>query len=187
MILDARTPHLDIESREALILALNDYKGAVIIVSHDTYLVETVADKFWLVNNGEVDDFDGDMREYKHYIMTSQRRQKRNDNTEKKSSINTSTKAHHTEQSKTNAGNKNKKVSIFELRKKHKEIDKKIEVLNAEKTKIETELSAPDYYSNRSEEQIKSTAKRLSTITKELEKMELMWLEISEKIEGVPS
>ncbi|MBT5574932.1 MAG: ABC-F family ATP-binding cassette domain-containing protein [Alphaproteobacteria bacterium] len=187
LILDEPTNHLDIESREALILALNDYKGAVIIVSHDTYLVETVADKFWLVNNGEVVDFDGDMREYKHYIMTSQRRQKRNDNTEKKSSINTSTKAHHTEQSKTNADNKNKKVSIFELRKKHKEIDKKIEVLNAEKTKIETELSAPDYYSNTSEEQIKSTAKRLSTITKELEKMELMWLEISEKIEGVPS
>ena len=54
LILDEPTNHLDIESREALILALNDYRGAVIIVSHDSYLVETVADKFWLINNGEV-------------------------------------------------------------------------------------------------------------------------------------
>ena len=77
MILDEPTNHLDIESREALILALNDYRGAVIIVSHDSYLVETVADKFWLINNGEVSEFYGNMDDYKNFVTAGKRQGKK--------------------------------------------------------------------------------------------------------------
>ena len=71
LILDEPTNHLDIESREALVLALNAYDGAIILVSHDTYLVEAVADRLWLVKDGRVTPFDGNMDEYKKLIMST--------------------------------------------------------------------------------------------------------------------
>ncbi len=70
LILDEPTNHLDIESREALIHALNDYGGAVILVSHDAHLVEMVADRFWLVHDGRVTPYDGDMNDYKTFLLS---------------------------------------------------------------------------------------------------------------------
>ena len=70
LILDEPTNHLDIESREALIHALNDYGGAVILVSHDAHLVEMVADRFWLVHDGQVKPYDGDMADYKRFLLS---------------------------------------------------------------------------------------------------------------------
>ncbi len=69
LILDEPTNHLDIDSRAALIEALNDYQGAVIIVSHDRYLLEACADRLWLVANGTVTNFDGDMDDYRRYVL----------------------------------------------------------------------------------------------------------------------
>ena len=70
MILDEPTNHLDIESREALVHALNDYQGAVILVSHDPHLVETVADTLWIVRDGRVSLFEGDMDDYKRLLLS---------------------------------------------------------------------------------------------------------------------
>jgi ATP-binding cassette subfamily F protein 3 len=71
LILDEPTNHLDIESREALVLALNDYTGAVILVSHDSHLVEMIADQLWLIQNNKVTSFDGDMKDYKKLLLSS--------------------------------------------------------------------------------------------------------------------
>ncbi len=70
LILDEPTNHLDIESREALVHALNDFPGAVILVSHDPHLIETVADRLWLVQGGEVNVFEGDMEDYKRLLLS---------------------------------------------------------------------------------------------------------------------
>jgi ATP-binding cassette subfamily F protein 3 len=72
IILDEPTNHLDMESREQLALALNDYQGAVILISHDPYLVESVADRLWLVKDGAVRAFDGDMDDYRALIVAPQ-------------------------------------------------------------------------------------------------------------------
>ncbi|MGO9135284.1 MAG: ABC-F family ATP-binding cassette domain-containing protein [Methylovirgula sp.] len=69
LILDEPTNHLDIDSRAALIEAINDYKGAVILVSHDRYLLEACADRLWLVDSGTVKAFAGDMDEYTKYVL----------------------------------------------------------------------------------------------------------------------
>ncbi len=69
LILDEPTNHLDIESRDALMHALNGYGGAIILVSHDPHLVEAVADKLWLVGGGEVNNFDGDMSDYRKLLL----------------------------------------------------------------------------------------------------------------------
>jgi ATP-binding cassette subfamily F protein 3 len=69
LILDEPTNHLDIDSREALVMALNEYEGAVILISHDRHLVEASAERLWLVGNGTVGPYDGDMDDYKRLIL----------------------------------------------------------------------------------------------------------------------
>ncbi|NRA89466.1 MAG: ABC-F family ATP-binding cassette domain-containing protein, partial [Rhizobiales bacterium] len=76
LILDEPTNHLDIDSRQALILALNEYEGAVILISHDRHLVEASADILWLVNNGTVEVYDGDMDDYRNLLLASRKTEK---------------------------------------------------------------------------------------------------------------
>jgi len=70
LILDEPTNHLDIDSRTALMEAINDYTGAVILVSHDRFLIEACADRLWLVGNGTVKPFDGDMDDYRALVLS---------------------------------------------------------------------------------------------------------------------
>jgi ATP-binding cassette subfamily F protein 3 len=70
LILDEPTNHLDIDSRTALMEAINDYEGAVILVSHDRFLIEACADRLWLVADGTVQNFDGDMDDYRRFVLS---------------------------------------------------------------------------------------------------------------------
>ena len=70
LILDEPTNHLDIDSRTALMEAINDYSGAVILVSHDRFLIEACADRLWLVSGGTVKPFDGDMDDYRQLVLS---------------------------------------------------------------------------------------------------------------------
>lgn len=81
LLLDEPTNHLDIEAREALVQALNDYNGAVILVSHDPSMVERVADRLWLVKDGAVQPFDGDLNDYRQFIIQSRRDDRRAEKT----------------------------------------------------------------------------------------------------------
>jgi ATP-binding cassette subfamily F protein 3 len=69
LVLDEPTNHLDVDSREALVQAINDYEGAVILVSHDRHLIETCADRLWLVADGTIKQFDGDMDDYTAVVL----------------------------------------------------------------------------------------------------------------------
>ena len=69
LILDEPTNHLDIDSRRALLDALNDYAGAVILITHDRSLMELVADRLWLAADGHVKPFDGDMDDYARFVL----------------------------------------------------------------------------------------------------------------------
>jgi ATP-binding cassette, subfamily F, member 3 len=73
IILDEPTNHLDIDSRAALIEAINDYSGAVVLVSHDRYLLEACADRLWLVGDGRVTEFDGDLDDYTKLVLQKSR------------------------------------------------------------------------------------------------------------------
>ncbi len=78
-ILDEPTNHLDIDSRESLIHALNDFPGAVILISHDRHLLEATADRLWLVKDGAVNPYDGDLEDYKTLVtgVSGDRRERR--------------------------------------------------------------------------------------------------------------
>lgn len=69
LILDEPTNHLDIDSRESLVMALNDYRGAVILISHDRHLVEASAERLWLVHDGSVGPYQGDLEDYRRLIL----------------------------------------------------------------------------------------------------------------------
>ncbi|MDR3506517.1 MAG: ABC transporter ATP-binding protein, partial [Caulobacteraceae bacterium] len=69
LILDEPTNHLDIDSRRALLDALNDYEGAVILITHDRSLMELVADRLWLAADGTVKPFEGDMEDYAKFVL----------------------------------------------------------------------------------------------------------------------
>ncbi|KTR06108.1 glycosyl transferase family 1 [Aureimonas ureilytica] len=73
LILDEPTNHLDIEARESLVHALNDYSGAVILISHDRHMVEATMDRLWIVGDGTVSRYDGDLEDYKRLILSGAR------------------------------------------------------------------------------------------------------------------
>lgn len=73
LILDEPTSHLDIDSREALIYALNDFKGAVLLITHDVYLAEATADQLWLVKDGKASRYDGDLQDYRTLVLQADR------------------------------------------------------------------------------------------------------------------
>ena len=79
LILDEPTNHLDIDSREALMVALNEFPGAVILISHDRHLIEATVDRLWLVKDGTVHNYDGDLTDYRQLVTggASDRRERR--------------------------------------------------------------------------------------------------------------
>jgi len=81
LVLDEPTNHLDVDSREALVMAINDYEGAVILISHDRHIIETCADRLWLVHDGTVKPYDGDMDDYTQLVLERARTARRSEKT----------------------------------------------------------------------------------------------------------
>ncbi|TDQ78587.1 ATP-binding cassette subfamily F protein 3 [Dongia mobilis] len=79
LLLDEPSNHLDIESRQALVEAINEFEGAVIVISHDPNLIELSADRLWLVKDGAVKPFDGDMEDYRRLIISERRERQRSE------------------------------------------------------------------------------------------------------------
>ncbi len=132
MLLDEPTNHLDIDARQALIQALNDYEGCVILVSHDPHLVAAVVDRLYLVKDGSVMPYDGDLEAYRQLIM-EQRRKERSDARKAKKHKKSGANEPVTERMKP-SGNP---VQIAKL-------ESEIDALTAQKNDIEAEMSSHD-------------------------------------------
>ena len=169
LILDEPTNHLDIESREALVLALNEYEGAVILVSHDTHLVESVADRLWLVKDGHVTPFEGDMVEYKKLILQNAKGER--PAKEKKADARTKA-AGEKAQEKT-------KINPVKLKAERRDIEADMAKLSARKDTLEAQMAAPDFYSKTDGEVIAKTTSDLAVIIDDLSRAEERWLEVS--------
>ena len=88
LLLDEPTNHLDLATREALAMALNEFEGTVMLVSHDRALLRAVCDEFWLVGRGEIKPFDGDLDDYQRYLLDESRRLREEAKLEERSTAN---------------------------------------------------------------------------------------------------
>ena len=162
LVLDEPTNHLDVDSREALIMAINDYEGAVILISHDRHIIETCADDLWLVHDGTVKRFDGDMEDYTQLVLERARASRRAERAAKEPASEVARQP-----SKPSASTVQKQVE--KLDKRMDEIRDKIEILDKA-------LSDPAIYSEEPKKAGDFTRLRAKLAT-DLEELENQWLE----------
>jgi ATP-binding cassette subfamily F protein 3 len=171
LILDEPTNHLDVDSRQALIVALNEFQGTVILVSHDPHLIEATADRLWLVAGGEAKPFDGDMDDYRTWLLERAREQR---NGGERSSDDGS--ANRKDQRRAAA---ELRQQLAPLKKKVDAAEKRVEKLSVEKAGIEQKLADPALYSGPAEK-VTALQKSLADTVRLLEAAETDWLEAQE-------
>jgi len=170
LILDEPTNHLDIDAREALVKALADYQGAVLLISHDPHLVELVADRLWLVADGTVTPFDGDLEDYRAHLAerargaakpaeAPARRDERRERAEQRQ-------------------------NLAPLRQRLKAVEAQMAKLSEEAKVIDNALSDPRLYERSKPDLIARATARRAAIAKEMEALETEWLELSETLEA---
>ena len=162
LILDEPTNHLDIQSRQALLEALNNYEGAVILITHDLHVIELTCDTLWLVRRGTCQTFTGDLDDYKAQLL------KNNDRNDLASDKMTSKEA----QRKAAA---ERRARVAPLKKEIRALDEKIEKLTARKTALEEQLVAA-YSADSSIE--------LALLNSQLKDAEEEWLRLNEEYEA---
>ncbi len=173
LILDEPTNHLDIESREALIDALNAYRGAVVLISHDEHLVSLVADRLYLVADGTIRRYDGDMNAYRNLILNrarEQQPQRRQRNTEAAPTL-------------ARGGNAaERRRRLAPLRQAAREAERRLEKLMAENTALDERLADPALYDD-AKADIPALQKRKAALTEEIAAAEDAWLQALEAVE----
>jgi ATP-binding cassette subfamily F protein 3 len=201
LLLDEPTNHLDLATREALSMALNEFEGTVMLVSHDRALLRAVCDEFWLVGRGEIKPFDGDLDDYQRYLLEESKRLREEAKVEeakvvseviskvtkptvsvavtpeKKPVIQTS------EQRKLESAKRQEiNARTKPLKKQIDQVEKSMAQLQLEKTGLEAKLLEPISPSD-----IADIGKKLKVINDELASLEEKWLGWTSEIEAIES
>jgi ATP-binding cassette subfamily F protein 3 len=163
LVLDEPTNHLDVDSREALIHAINDYEGAVILISHERHLIETCADRLWLVADGTVRPFDGDMDDYTKLVLerTGGRSNARRGATERAA--------------------KSPKLNPAALNRQVQDIESSIATLQEKLAVLDRALADTDLYANEPRKAA-DFAKLRSKLAADLDRAESDWLSAQETL-----
>ncbi|KAA8387292.1 ABC-F family ATP-binding cassette domain-containing protein [Acetobacter tropicalis] len=176
LILDEPTNHLDLDARDALVRALSEFEGAVLLISHDPHLVELVADRLWLVADGKVTPFEGDMAEYKSWLIEQNR------------SANRSAKQQDTASQQSRKDDRRERAEARKaqapLRKIIKDTESRLAKLATERAKIEASLVDPALYTDGKAEDVTRLNTRLAAIGKEQAEVEERWLEAEAELEA---
>jgi len=168
LILDEPTNHLDIDAREALVKALADFAGAVLLITHDPHLVELVADRLWLVADGSVKPFDGDLDDYRALLAEKSRTASRGENAPAR-------KEDRRERAEARA-------ALAPLRKRAKDAEARIAKLATERAVIEKKLADPAIYAPGRTSEVTAANTRLAAIAREVAAAENDWLEAEEAL-----
>ncbi|WP_299471452.1 ATP-binding cassette domain-containing protein [uncultured Roseibium sp.] len=175
LILDEPTNHLDIDSREALIMALNDYQGAVVLISHDRHLVEACADRLWLVADGRVEPYDGDMEDYRRLILQGPDAVRKARNREQEEADSASAQAKRRDAAQ-------KRSQLKPLKQKIDAAEKEMARLQDKIAKLDDALADPAFFQKEPDRATKF-AKERAYCEKKLVKTEEEWLELSAEYE----
>ena len=178
LLLDEPTNHLDVDAREALAEALNDFEGAVILVSHDANLIELVCDRLWLVAGGTCAPYDGDLSDYRRLLLEEAKNRRREAKSDKP--------AERTDGKAGRQARAQERARTADLRMRLAETEKAIEKLEREKKALEGRLADPALYEGKSDEARKLTL-QLATVTRSLAAAESVWMDTEEKLSPKPS
>ncbi|MCA3027136.1 MAG: ATP-binding cassette domain-containing protein [Rhodocyclaceae bacterium] len=206
LLLDEPTNHLDIDMREALAEALQEFEGTLVVVAHDRHLLKATADQLWLVADGEVKEFAGDLDDYKQwakqYATAKAKGFKDYRDAKPKEGraepaksgpkptpvleVAATSPADRKEQKKSEAEARQRLAAARKpLEKKLAELDSKLKALTAEKTNIETWLSDESAYTNEKKPQLQEMLKRQGEVVGAISDVEWEWLATSEKLVGI--
>ncbi len=175
LILDEPTNHLDVDSREALVHALNAYEGAVIIISHDRHLLEACADRLWLVKEGTVKAYDGDMEKYRAECLAERGGRVQKDRNGGEASL----KATRQQQRRTEA---TARAALAPLRKAITTKEKRVNELTVQIAELDERLGDQSLYEI-NPEKARLFSKQRGELAKMLEEAEAEWLDASEAYE----
>jgi len=175
LMLDEPTNHLDIDSRDALVEALNNYEGAVIVISHDPHLLELTADRLVLVADGGARPFDGDIEDYKKLLLERAREQAR----EQRGGDAAKAKENRKEERRAAA---EMRAQLAPLRRQVETVEKRLAKLTAKRTELTTRLADPGLYDGPADRVTKLQIE-LGTLEKDIDSAESDWLMLSEQLE----
>ncbi|MBU2869148.1 ATP-binding cassette domain-containing protein [Colwellia sp. E2M01] len=184
LLLDEPTNHLDLEMRQALVMALQDFGGAIILIAHDRFLLESCVDEFYLVANGRVSDFSGDIDDYQQWLNDDKKQTVQSIKSEQQNS-NSNDKGLDKKQLRQQQAELRKKAAP--LRKEADKLEKKITQWQTEMTAIETLLSDTDLYQAERKTELTDLLKKQADLKNNLEENEMVWLELAEEIEEIMS
>lgn len=180
LLLDEPTNHLDLQMREAIIIALSDYKGALIVVSHDRHLLKTSTDEFYMVSEGKVSEFDGDLDDYHNYLVELDKKKaaQKNEDNIKSTNQNTEISSTKTKEQKRAEAQFRQALRPFKL--ELEKLEKKLSELTDKKKNLEAILADSSIYESDRKEDLQKTLSEQRNIQAELDETEMEWLEKSE-------
>ncbi|WP_119328986.1 ABC-F family ATP-binding cassette domain-containing protein [Cysteiniphilum halobium] len=191
LLLDEPTNHLDIEVREALAYAMQSFDGALVLISHDRYLLESTVDEYWLVDQGQVSAFDGDLTDYYQYVLEQKKKDKQKVTSEaidnKASKITDISKAQETPKNKKESRQQRAQLQakLKPLMDKIKKTEKEMSTLQAQKEAFDIKLQDEAIYQDKT--QLNEVLKAHQQTQMELEEKELTWLELNAQLENESS
>jgi len=184
LLLDEPTNHLDVETREALSQALAEYEGSVIIVSHDRQLLRSTVDDFWIVADGQVQEFDGDLEDYREWL---QKRQSLTSGSTIIQEDGTEAPAVDRRQQRKNEAQERQRLAVLRkpLEKQLQKIEASMEKLAVRIEELDTLIADPDFYTDAYKAQRPALLAEHGECSQKHASLEEEWLELQEQIEAL--
>jgi ATP-binding cassette subfamily F protein 3 len=179
LLLDEPTNHLDMETREALTMALSSYDGALLLVSHDRHLLRAATDQLWLVHDGRVASFDGDLDEYAALVLASRRVARDSDSAAAAESVNRRDERRGAARERQRLADARRPVQ-----KRIDRLEDEIARVSGELRELDARLAAPDFYHGGGDE-VAAMLKSRGTLAARLEQLESRWLALHGELEAI--
>ncbi|GGI78856.1 ABC transporter ATP-binding protein [Shewanella gelidii] len=179
LLLDEPTNHLDLEMRHALTMALQDFEGAMVIVSHDRHLLRLSCSDYYLVDQGQVKGFNGDLDDYHQWLLDAAKQAAKpaEDTTES-----TKPQVDRKQQKRLEA---ELRVKLSPLKKKQVKFEKEQDKINQQLESIEQQLADTSLYDAENKATLTQVLSERTQLTRALEDSEMAWLELQEQIEAI--
>lgn len=181
LLLDEPTNHLDLDMRQALTEALTQYEGSLVIVSHDRHLLRSTVNEFYLVHDGKVEEFNGDLEDYQKWLNELNAQLECAKKADNSTACNNENGAVNRKEQKRQEAELRQQAAP--LRKKLTQLEKELEKLTASLTTLEETLASPEIYDAENKAKLTEILVKQVATKKQLEEVEMEWLEVQEQLE----